>query len=527
MARRGVPFTEDAVRGQEPQPESSSAVIFSRAGYEVDTSVSVWHIPHPSRSISLNWGDVEIRDNQVLQATKTYFRYLIRSYSAREVGNNWELLKNVWRLNSLANSSDVPKQFFDELYNSLPDHQEYRLHFARKWYVWCSDAGFAPFSPEVAFELEQRVIGGNKKGVAVRSADPEEGPLQEGEVAALANALRSAKMTGKIDLTGQLAVWLALAFGTNPEPISLLREEDFWTLDDSEGEAPTYLLNIPRHKKGDAAPRTQFRERRVNQEIGEMIGLLISRNRRENPPRNGDLVGRPLFRRQKPRSDFPTEGPGSDYRHHYTSAELSALVTRAVERLGVNSPRTGRPLRVTMRRLRYTLATRLVREGASRRVVAQLLDHTDLQNVGVYFDTNSDVVERLDKAAAFELAPLAQAFLGTVVRSEKEAVRGHRPSSRIYHRDMKRDRLDALGTCGSFSFCGLTAPIACYTCVRFQPWMDAPHDKALGALLSERERREHAGLAPGMVEIFDLTILAIADVIRRIDDIREGGLHAG
>jgi len=527
MGRQSAPVTRDATPARQSKFHGSNQVIISRAGYEVDTSGSIWSIPHPSRSILLDWGQIELEPGPILEATEAYFRHLIRNYSTREVANNWDLLKHVWPLEAVRGNEEIPMQFFAELENRLQAHEKYRLHFARKWYTWCSDAGFLPFSPEVAFHLEQRVIGGNEKGNAVRSADPEKGPLQDGEVKSLGNALRAARMTAAIELQEETAVWLALAFGSNPEPMALLREEDFWVLADSDEDTPIYLLNIPRHKKGDATPRTQFRERRVNPEIGEIVQALIDQNRAISPPRNGDSDGRPLFRRNSPRGDLPRDGAGSDYQYHCTSHEFSSLVTRAVDKLAVISPRTGSPLKVTMRRFRYTLATRLVKEGASRRVLAQLLDHTDLQNVEVYFDAKSDIVERLDAAAALELGPLSQAFLGKLVRSEREAVRGDRPSSRIYHTDQTRQRLDALGTCGSFSFCGLTAPIACYTCVRFQPWMDAPHDKALTALLAERDRRQDAGLDPGMIEIFDITILAVADVIRRIDAVRTGGAHVG
>lgn len=363
--------------------------------------------------------------------------------------------------------------------------------------------------------------------MAVRSADPDGGPLQDAEVAALANALRGARMRNALILREEVAVWLALAFGSNPEPMALLREADLSILPDPDADenTPIYLLNIPRHKKGDASPRMQFRERRVSSEIGELIQALIVQNRTMSPPQYND--GRPLFRRYLERGDLPQEGSGSDYRYHYSSQEFASLLSTAVGKLAVISPRTGGLLKVTMRRLRYTFATRLVREGASPRVVAQLLDHTDLQNVGVYFDSRSDIVERLDAAAALELGPLAQAFLGKLVRTEQDAVRGDRPSSRIYHANTKEERVDVLGTCGSFSFCGLTAPIACYTCVRFQPWLEAPHDKALSGLLAERNRRLDAVYAPSIVEIFDMTILAIADVIRRIDVVRGGEASVG
>ncbi|WP_214470869.1 site-specific integrase [Mesorhizobium sp. dw_380] len=525
MGRRAVlAAAEEAIDLAFPDRDY---VVISRAGYKVDTSGDIWRIPHPSRSVTLNWSQIDLERGPIREATEEYFRLLIREYSSKEVANNWDLLKRVWPLEALRAGEQIPFQILTELENALPKHEKYRLHFIRKWYIWCCDLGYSSFSPEVAFHLEERVVGGNEKGHAVRSADPEKGPLLDSEILALINALRASRTTGAINLQEQVAVWLALAFGSNPEPMALLREGDFWALTDSSQDTPIHLLNIPRHKKGDPVPRTQFRERRLNPETGEIVRALIDQNRRNSPVRDGDNDGRPLFRRPAPRRDLPEYGAGSDYRYHHASSEFSAMVARTVERLSVVSPRTGLPLKVTMRRFRYTLATRLVREGASPKVVAQLLDHTDLQNVGVYFDITSDIVEHLDAAMALDLGPLSQAFLGTLVRTEKEAVRGDRPSSRIYRFDPKRDQLDALGTCGSFSFCGLTAPIACYTCVRFQPWMDAPHDKALSALLAERERRQEAGLDPSMIMLFDMTILAIADVIRRIEAARIGGANAG
>lgn len=506
-------------------------IVVSRAGYEVDTSGKLWRIPHPGRSATLDWLEVDLPVGTVLHATEAYFSYLIRNYSVREVSNNWEIFKILWPLPSIQAAlefdGEIPFQFLGELANTLSEHEQYRLHYGRKWYCWCSDQGFAPFSPEVAFLLDERVIGGNEKGHAVRSADPDKGPLLDSEVIALSNALRASPTNGTLTLQEQAAIWLALALGSNPEPLALLREEDFWDIPMTENGAPVFLLEVPRHKKGHAAPRAESVDRRLNPEIGEVLLALFNQNRADHPMDLSDSDGRPLFRRQTPRKDLPQEGPGSDYRYHRSAHEFSLMVTRAVEKLSVISPRTGRPLRVTMRRLRYTFATRLVREGASRQVVARLLDHTDLQNVSVYFDVKSDIVEALDAAMALTLGPLSQAFLGTLVRNEQEAIRGERPSSRVYHTDRKQNSLEALGTCGSFSFCGLTAPIACYTCVRFQPWMDAPHDKALSGLLDERKRREEIGLGPSMIMLFDTTILAIADVIMRIDIVQAGGSSAG
>ena len=93
----------------------------------------------------------------------------------------------------------------------------------------------------------------------------------------------------------------------------------------------------------------------------------------------------------------------------------------------------GLPLRLTARRLRYTFATKLVASGASPQEVADALDHSSTAHVMVYFNSRSDVVQRLDKAVRLALAPIAQAFMSQVIRSEAEAARHGDRASRIRH----------------------------------------------------------------------------------------------
>ncbi len=111
------------------------------------------------------------------------------------------------------------------------------------------------------------------------------------------------------------------------------------------------------------------------------------------------------------------------------------------------------------RRFRYTFITRFLREGGSLNAAAEAADHTDTRTVLTYTNKRGDLVARLDEAVALEMAPRAMAFLGMVVRSEAEAVRGEAgAASRIYHHARDRGAIEPVGTCGSFAFCGLTAP---------------------------------------------------------------------
>jgi hypothetical protein len=171
-------------------------------------------------------------------------------------------------------------------------------------------------------------------------------------------------------------------------------------------------------------------------------------------------------------------------------------------------------IRVSTRRLRYRFATRLVEEGCSPLELADALDHTDLQHVMVYFNARGRVVRQLDEAMAVRLAPFAMAFLGRLVPDRSDATRADDPASVIRFQVQSGNQAD-VGNCGSFRHCGLNAPLACYTCHRFEPWADAPHELVLAALVLQRKQRFAAGLDDKIVQIHDATILAVADVVRR------------
>jgi len=154
-------------------------------------------------------------------------------------------------------------------------------------------------------------------------------------------------------------------------------------------------------------------------------------------------------------------------------------------------------------------------EGHGELVIAELLDHSDTQNVGVYIEARPEIVERIDKAIAFRLAPMAQAFSGVLIENESHATRHADPTSRIC--DPRFDpTMRPIGSCGNYGFCGFLAPIACYTCVNFEPWVDGPHQAVLEHLVDERDRLSKDADAR-IAAVNDRTIIAVAEVVRRCE----------
>ena len=136
------------------------------------------------------------------------------------------------------------------------------------------------------------------------------------------------------------------------------------------------------------------------------------------------------------------------------------------------SERTGESLNVAPIRFRRTFGTRAAQEGYGELVIAELLDHTDTQHVGVYVGSVPEIAERIDRAVAMSLAPLAQAFAGILISDESEATRAGDPASRIL--DYRTDQTKPMGSCGQHSVCSFNAPIACYTCRNLSLGWTAP-----------------------------------------------------
>lgn len=84
------------------------------------------------------------------------------------------------------------------------------------------------------------------------------------------------------------------------------------------------------------------------------------------------------------------------------------------------------------------------------------------------------------------LAPLARAFKGQLVEGEEHTTHKGAPGSRIIDFRVSKDPVGSCG--GKGSNCAFNKPVACYTCFRFEPWLDAPHGKVLERLQAEREK---------------------------------------
>lgn len=402
-----------------------------------------------------------------------------------------------------------------------------------RWYEFCVRVGMPGFDEDVAADLSDLVFPDPIKGRAVLSEDPDEGPIPKIEFEGLLARLNAAtdillaSTSGEVDgldLEEIAFTWLLVCYGTNPKNLRYLDEGDIRMVP-QPGGVPLHEIKIPRIKKRLKGERIEFRTRELPADIYKLLDRLRKRNRKDAPQRD-DRPGcaRPLFRRKQPNPDLiGTKFEKDVWRQN--SAWPRSVVGRIADLLAI--PKVGGGIvSLHPRRFRYTFATRLVANGLSSAMVADALDHSDTSHVLVYFNMRGEVVRRLDKALALSLAPVAQAFMGVAINDESEAARGGDPTSRIHHHSKTMEQLDTVGNCGKYGFCNLYAPVACYTCRFFQPLLGAPHVRVLEELDTLRSQRHAAGLPPKIVQIHDLTMLAVGQVILACED-RNNSREAG
>ncbi|MEJ1355673.1 MAG: site-specific integrase [Candidatus Sedimenticola sp. (ex Thyasira tokunagai)] len=382
----------------------------------------------------------------------------------------------------------------------------------RNW----SDWGYPGITQEVIDLLDGWRLKGIEKGKAVKSLDTREGPLTEIEMNGLVDAMLKAYVSAQIDLADYAVAVVLVYTGRRPIQITSLKIKDLCQR--KSGSVIEYCINFPRAKQRFSKWRTEFSEYPITEDLWSLLNLHSKNVVQKVEDKVGfslddEIIGElPLFpdyraiKRSKDKNKLLASCSTDDL---HIERDCCNDVMRGLEKkLDVYSERTGERLNLATRRFRYTLGSNIAREGKGELIIAEALDHSDTQNVGVYVRNLPDVVERIDKAVALQLAPLAQAFQGVLVESEEYADRGGDLRSRIGNGEVN------VGNCGSYGFCGAVAPIACYTCKHFQPWIDGPHEIILDELLEKRHEVLRNTQDIKIASSNDRLILAVAQVIR-------------
>ena len=359
--------------------------------------------------------------------------------------------------------------------------------------------GLPGVEPASATYLVERRKPGYERGNAVRTRDPVKGPLTEEEYTALYSAVNAAYGCGALPLWMLLLTRLLLACGGRISQYASLKLKDF--------DEVTSVLKLPQAKNREKHTRNSLLPFDISPQTSQLIKNYINELQTEGYDENAAFFPEKLVMPQGVRNQL--RGTEDLF---YGHCQPSSLSHRFKLLIGEIAPPTSRldfaPIPISTKRFRYTFGTRLAEEGASKVIIANRMGHADLQHVEVYVSASPKIVDNIDKAMGILLAPLARAFKGQLVEDEEGTTHKGAPGSRIIDFRISKDPIGSCG--GKGRNCAFNKPVACYTCFRFEPWLDAPHEKVLERLQSEREKWP---TDDRMAAVNDESIRAVQEVI--------------
>ncbi len=498
-----------AIKKRHITEQISARYARTKSGVEFDSDAQRWQYQDGVHNVTLDFRELVGLSDSLVESFRLVLKWYAENRSPNHLVNLYTRLQHFGRTIA-ASGNCIGVIEAEDLINyrgSLDKSTEWYLGtlsgLLKKWH----SLGYPGVSESATLLLKQLRLKGNQKGVAVLTMDPEDGPFTPIEVEALQAALNTAYAKGSVDTASFVLVWLYMLLGQRNLQYASLKVCDVRVERGSHGDL-AYSLMMPSAKRRGIEARERLVSRPLVEQFGVVLLEYAEQVRQKFKGRIADVEQAPLFPSAKSRK-------GSiGYEHHATTDSIGLRLKLVLERLSVQSERTGKPLKVSAHRFRRTLGTRAAEEGHGPLVIAGLLDHTDTQNVGVYIASSPAIIERIDRAVALELAPLAQAFAGII----KEDIQSTSGTARGII-DLRIDRSGkAMGECGKHGFCSFSAPIACYTCGNFEAWVDGPHEAVLGHLIERRDRLLKSA-DKRMASINDRTILAVAQVVKRCSEI--------
>ncbi len=474
--------------------------------YPVDDRWEVWS----GRGILIfDFSDIPGMSKNLKEPLKIAVSWYLQHRAPQHARNMFKLSRHLFA--EMLVQTGVPVESINNLHlmgyrNRLGSGREYYLSslagLLKKWHA----LGHPGVEDSAVDYLHKVRLRGNKKGAAVLTMDPFEGPFTDLEFDAIHASLTEALRKSVLGLEDYVATRLFMIFGARPVQVALLKVCDLMVVDNPDG-TKTYSLMVPRAKQRGSLPRGSFKPRPLIADLGALIVEHCRRICLRFHAAIGDAQDAPMFPLDSPNTDAP-----SGLEWHIGSAALSDRVTKAFTAIAPMSERTGEAIHITPIRFRRTLGTRAAAEGHGTLVIAEMLDHTDTQNVQVYVEARPEIAERIDKAMAMQMAPIAQAFAGAIDFGDK---------TRPRITDPRFDATHPVGSCGQNSYCAFSAPIACYTCAHFNAWVEGPHEAILGHLINEEERQ--VKVADDRIALINRrSILAVAQVVRLCDEHKQG-----
>ena len=292
--------------------------------------------------------------------------------------------------------------------------------FLLSWHGW----GFPGVSDEVASLLQGWRLKGNEKGRAVAQGDPRTGPYTDLEINSILDWAERAISLREVELEACCYLLTLIMAARRPVQIAALRGIDLPShgVDTGAGE---YVIQFPRAKQRGARFRQRFRRFSANEDLH----LTLRAQHQVSVARVKDAIGCDVPEDLEQQIPFFINSPvlqeirdsaalreilmgDAPDRLHATTAHLKHCLKLCEAACTATSERTGERIHLVATRFRYTRGTNLRREGYGAPVIAELLDHSDTQNVSVYIENTVQEAKIINRIVGPKLAALRPSLHG-------------------------------------------------------------------------------------------------------------------
>lgn len=409
--------------------------------------------------------------------------------------------------------------------SDLTKDKEYKLGSVRAFLMDWYDKGIMGIDLRASKLLDSLRISGMVTGRSVATGCPFSGAYSFEEQVAFINWYVDMYTEKLITLSDYAFIIALQKTGARPTQLAYLYSGDLITRTNAGVEH--FDLNIPHLKKRNKNIREAFQKKenisedlmlvllaQANNSIRQVeahFGTSLNADEKKIVPvflRESEIVGLTSFQEF---AQLTIKTPDFFCKRAHDCQNLvnriAKLCPLKTQRIMIDGQ--AGDLHINARRFRYTHATNMAIIGASAHAIAEELGHEDIQHVTVYTEFKEEMADRIDEALAPSLVPLSQAFSGTLIDSEKDAIRVNDPRSRI-----NTNQGESVGNCGEFGFCA-NGTVHCYTCNKFQPWLNAPHQQVLEKVLSERASKQKMGASEFVLQGHNRSIDAIKVVIQK------------
>lgn len=494
-------------------------IALTKEGKEYQPADTVWRLHDGGIRITLNYGQYQqYCTGRLIGSLRSYMVHLLRGQALHSCWNFFTrllyLVKHAHRVRGGGLVDVITADDVVSYRGTLTKEREFRLHGIRKRVREWVQLGYFGIEAEASRTLDALKLKKNASGTAVLTHDPINGPFNDEEFQAIIEYLLNSYARGEIALSDLALAFMFMAFGPRPVTFAALRVKDFQVDKDRNG-IERYSIALPAAKRRQGGRRTNFLERKLTREYGQMLQLLVGQVKKrfaDQIAAGFDPLELPIFP-----SDDASVGYATSSRELYWKLTdcFAAGEPIICKRKGFEET----PLKVFPKRFRQTVGTRMAEEGKREREIAMALGHTTTTSARVYIEATGKIRHSINEKLAQELEPIARYFLGEIIESEAEAVRGSDPSSRIrsFEGGLKGK---VLGNCGKTGFCGGFVPLPCYKCRNFQPWLDAPHEEVLAWLLHDRQNKYDLTGDETIATVNDEVIKSVFDVARRCQILR-------